>query len=249
VKLTVIGCSGSLPGPDSPASCYLVEAEGFRLLLDVGSGAIGPLQRVLALTDIDAVLLSHLHPDHCLDLCGLYVALRYAPGAGLGERLPVYGPSGTAQRLAHAYGPDQGREVTDVYEVREVLEGEWALGPWRVTARRVAHPVEAYAYRLEHGGSVLAYSGDCSPCEGLDEVAAGADLALIEAAFVESPDNPAGYHHTGREAGVLAARARVRRLVVTHVPPWHDREAQAAAARVSYGGPVDAARPGATYEV
>lgn len=248
MRLTVIGCSGSLPGPESPASCYLLEAAGFRLLLDLGSGALGPLQRVIGLHEIDAVLLSHLHPDHCLDLCGLYVARRYGPVSG-GGPVPVHGPRGTAERLSAAYGLPEGRDLGGQLAVHEVAAGEWGLGPFRVTARRVDHPVEAYAYRLEHDGQVLAYSGDCAPCAGLDEVAAGADLALVEAAFVESPDNPPGLHHTGREAGELAARVGVRHLVVTHVPPWHDPDEAAAAARTAFAGRVDAARGGATYEL
>ena len=88
------------PAPTSPASCYLVQAEAdgrtWNLLLDLGSGALGPLQRHLSPDDLDAVLLSHLHPDHCVDLCGLYVMRRYRPGgARPADRLPVHGPAGT----------------------------------------------------------------------------------------------------------------------------------------------------------
>ncbi|MDQ1641319.1 MAG: hypothetical protein QOJ90_670, partial [Actinomycetota bacterium] len=79
MRLTVIGCSGSFPGPDSPASCYLVEADGFRVVVDLGNGALGPLQRHCAIGDIDAVLLSHLHPDHVMDVLSLYVARSYDP--------------------------------------------------------------------------------------------------------------------------------------------------------------------------
>ena len=77
MRLTVVGCSGSFPGPDSAASCYLVEADGFRVLLDLGNGALGPLQRYADIYAVDAVLVSHLHSDHFIDLCSYYVALRY----------------------------------------------------------------------------------------------------------------------------------------------------------------------------
>ena len=104
MRLTVIGCSGSFPGPDSPASCYLIEEQGFRLLLDLGSGSLGPLQRHARLDGIDAVCLSHLHADHCLDLCGYWVARTYRP-EGPAPQIPVYGPAGTAEpdgpRLRH----------------------------------------------------------------------------------------------------------------------------------------------------
>lgn len=253
MRLTVIGCSGSLPGPGGPASCYLVEADGFRLVLDLGSGAIGNLQRHVDPSEVDAVLLSHLHPDHFHDLCGLYVARRYGP-VRPARPVAVLGPSGVAERVAAAYGPTSGSAISNELAFTEVRPGRWRLGPYDVTAAPVVHPVEAYAYRLEAGGRVLAYSGDCAPCPGLDEVARGADLALVEAAFTEAPlaggkKNEPGIHHTGREAGELAARVGADRLVVTHVPPWHDPAAVVAAARAAFDGPVEAARPGASYDV
>lgn len=81
MRLTIIGCSGSFPGPDSPSSCYLLEAEGFRMLLDFGNGALGALQRHLGLYDVDAICLSHLHADHCLDMCPYHVVRTYSPEA------------------------------------------------------------------------------------------------------------------------------------------------------------------------
>src|SRR5699024_494505 len=106
MRLTIIGCAGSYPGPDSPASCYLLEehhqGRTFRLLLDLGNGALGPLQRHVHLSDIDAVALSHLHADHCLDLCGMYVVRKYHPDGPMG-RLDVHGPADAPGRLARAY--------------------------------------------------------------------------------------------------------------------------------------------------
>ena len=93
MKLTVLGSAGTFPGPDSPCSAYLVEHEGFRLLLDFGPGSLGPLQRHLGLLDLDAVYLSHLHADHCLELVTYSYARRYHPD-GNPPSLPVYGPAG-----------------------------------------------------------------------------------------------------------------------------------------------------------
>jgi len=101
MRLTMVGCSGSMPGPHSAASCYLLEADGFRLVVDLGNGAVGALQRYTALNRVDAVALSHLHADHCLDMCPLWVARTYAPEGAL-PRIPVYGPAGTAERIARA---------------------------------------------------------------------------------------------------------------------------------------------------
>ena len=110
MKLTIIGASGSFPGPGSPASCYLLTAEGvaedgvtprtWRILLDLGNGALGVLQRYVELEDLDGILLSHLHPDHFMDLCGMHVAIRWNPAGWDRGRLPVYGPAGTADRIA-----------------------------------------------------------------------------------------------------------------------------------------------------
>lgn len=251
MRVTVIGCSGSIPGPTSASSCYLVEADGFALVLDLGSGSLGPLQRFTDLTSIGSVLLSHVHADHCADVTSLTVALQYGPAATRAA-IPVLGPPGMVQRVEQLHGVRGEADRVSLARwlaLRDVEASTWSVGPFQVTARAVDHPVPTYAYRVEHGGRVFAYSGDCAPSPGLDEVAAGADLALIEAAFVEDPANDRGVHHTGREAGELATRTGIGRLVVTHIPPWHDPEAAAAAARAAFAGPVDLAQPGASYDV
>jgi ribonuclease BN (tRNA processing enzyme) len=251
VRLTVVGCSGSVPGPDSAASCYLVEAEGFALVLDLGDGATGALQRHVELTKIDTVLLSHLHADHCVGLTSLTVALKHGP-ARRDSAIPVLGPSNVTARVQELHGARTSGEHAQLAKLLAfdvVRERTWPIGPFQITARRVDHPVEAYAFRIEQGGRTLAYSGDCAPCAGLDEVARGADLALVEAAYVEDPANLAGVHHTPRDAGELAARVAVSKLVVTHVPPWHDAAAAAAEAAKAFPGPVESARPGGSYEV
>lgn len=251
MKLTIVGCSGSIPGPDSAASCYLVEADGFALVLDLGSGALGPLQQFTDLASIGSVLLSHVHADHCMDVIGLTVALQYGPAATR-DAIPVLGPTGLVARVEQLHGVRGDADRSSLARwvaLQEVEASTWSVGPFQVTARAVDHPVPTYAYRIEHGGRVLAYSGDCAPSPGLDEVTAHADLALVEASFVEDAANERGVHHTGREAGELATRVGIGRLVLTHVPPWFDREAAVDAARAVFPGPVEAARPGVSYEV
>jgi ribonuclease BN (tRNA processing enzyme) len=263
MRLTVVGCSGSLPGPRSAASSYLLEGDDgtgrtWRLVLDLGSGAVGALQRYAALTDIDAVLLSHLHPDHCMDLCGLYVALKYQPdrssgGSGSSPRLPVYGPAGTAERMARAYGlaPDPG--MTEEFDFRAWTEGESVrLGPFEVTPRRVVHPVEAYGMRITGPGEdgaprVLAYTGDTDTCAGADELSEAADLLLAEAAFQEGRDTERGIHLTALRAGQLGTRAGAARLVLTHLPPWNDPQTALEEARTAFAGPLALAEPGGVH--
>ena len=152
MRLTVVGCSGSYPGPESAASCYLLEAEHdgrtWRIVLDLGNGALGQLHRYADPLAIDAVLVTHLHADHCLDLCGYYVLRKYHP-SGPQPRIPVWGPEGTAERMARAYGTllermlagatGMGREfgagLSEV-EARWLHDREWARDPEDVLMRR-----------------------------------------------------------------------------------------------------------------
>jgi ribonuclease BN (tRNA processing enzyme) len=254
LRLTVIGCSGSYPGPGSAASCYLLEAEQngrtWQILLDLGNGALGSLQQWHSLYEIDAVLVTHLHPDHCLDLTGLYVALRYRP-SGPAAAVPVYGPAGTSERLRLAYDglPETGMSAElDVrtWQARRPVR----IGPLTVTPYRVEHPVEAYGLRVEAGGAVLAYTGDTDATPELSPLCTGADLVLSDCAFVEGRDATRGVHLTAKRAGqAMTDAGGVGRLVLTHLPPWNDREAARAEARETWDGPLELAAPGATFEL
>ena len=247
MRLTVIGCAGSFPGPDSPASCYLVEHDGYRLLLDLGNGALGVLQRHVALTDIDAIVLSHLHADHCLDMCGLYVAQRYHPEGPRG-RIPVWGPRGTAQRMARAYDLPEDPGMTGQFEFHDLVEGEARIGPFTVTAARVNHPVEAYGVRLEAGGHALAYSGDTAETPALVALARGADVAVFEASCLESQPAP-GVHLTARQAAAHAQAAGARILLLTHLVAWNDPQATLAEARPAFDGELMLASSGLVIDV
>jgi ribonuclease BN (tRNA processing enzyme) len=243
MRLTVIGCSGSFPGPDSPGSCYLVEAEGFRLLLDLGNGALGALQRHCGLYDVDAIALSHLHADHCLDLCSYTVARLYAPD-GPRPPIPVYAPAGAEDRMTRAYSLEPGPEVAKAFDFRTLTPGTYRIGPIELTADHVNHPVETFGFRLEHAGRSLAYSADTGESPALDALARDADLLLCEASFMDGPGLPPGLHLTARQAGEHATRAGARRLVLTHLVPWNDRERSLAEAAQAYAGPITLAASG-----
>ncbi|HET8683778.1 MAG TPA: MBL fold metallo-hydrolase [Micromonosporaceae bacterium] len=248
MRLTVLGCAGSFPGPEAACSAYLVEAEGFRLLLDFGSGSLSALQRYAGLHEVDAILLSHLHCDHFLDACAYVVVRRYAP-EGPRPPLPVYGPAGAPARLAAAYSADKG-PLDDVYTFYALQPGTFPIGPFQVTVDQMNHPVETYGVRLDHGGKVLAYSADTGPCEALARLAQGADLFLCEASYLDGADNPPDLHLTGREAGEHATKAAVARLVLTHlVPAWGSEALTYEAATAAFDGPVDIARPGLRYQI
>jgi ribonuclease BN (tRNA processing enzyme) len=255
MRLTVIGCSGSFAGPDSAASCYLLDADDphepgrvWRVLLDLGSGALGTLQRFMSPLDLDAVLFSHLHPDHYFDVSGLYVMWKYHPG-GPRPRIPLYGPRGLAKQTARSYGLANSPGMTSEFEFHEYADAPVTVGPFTIRPIQVVHPVLAYALRVEAGGSVLTYSGDTGPCDALVEAAKGADLLLSEAAFQTGGDNPPDLHLTGAQAAAAATAAGAGRLVLTHIPPWHDKQVALEEARTGYDGPVELAETGATYDV
>jgi ribonuclease BN (tRNA processing enzyme) len=248
MQLTVLGCAGSFPGPESACSAYLVEAEGFRLLVDFGSGSLSALQRYAGLHVVDAILLTHLHSDHVLDACTYVVVRRYAPEGPL-PPLPVYAPAGAAERIASAYS-SEGEPVDDVYTFYGLQPGTFPIGPFAVTVDRVNHPIETYGVRLEHRGRVLAYSSDTAPCEALLRLAAGADLFLCEASYLDGVDNPPDLHLTGGEAGQAATKADVGKLLLTHlVPAWGSEASTVEAAAAAYAGPVEVVRPGARYDL
>ncbi|KAB8197195.1 MBL fold metallo-hydrolase [Nonomuraea phyllanthi] len=249
MKVTIVGCSGSYPGPDSPASCYLLEADGFRMLLDLGSGALGALQRHVGLYDVDAICLTHLHADHCLDMCGYHVARTYGPDAPY-PLVPVYAPADARARLSRAYGMPDEPDIETAFDFVPLAPGSFEIGPFTLTAGLVNHPVEAYGFRVAHGGRCVAYSGDTGESAELVRLAAGADLLLCEASFLDRPGLPPDLHLTGRQAAEHAAKAGVGRLVLTHLVPWNDqRTVLEQAASGGFGGPVELARSGAVYDL
>lgn len=259
MRLTVVGCSGSVPGPDSPASCYVVQApyEGrlFSLVVDLGSGAFGALYRYLDPSSVDAIAFSHLHPDHCLDLCAYAVAAGHSPTAPW-PVVPIYGPRGMAERFASAYRvpgreDNSGSGIVSRFSFN-TWESEQRIGPFMITTVQVDHSVESYAIKItepDDSGGTLVYSGDTGPSEKLIKIAKDADLLLCEAGFLDLADNPQTVHLNGREAAQHAAAAQVGCLVLTHIPPWHDRDQVLAEAQGHFDGPIELASPGSEWTI
>jgi len=252
VKVTVLGCSGSVPGPDSPASGYLIEDDDYRLVLDLGHGAFGALQRYVRPTEVDAVVVSHLHADHCIDLTAYFVALRYGGEGyrtgGPETRIPLIGPSGTRDRIAAAYDPlERKLGLQGLFGFTTPASGE--LGPFSLSFATMNHPIPTSAVRITNGDRTFVYSADTGESPELVSLAHGADLFLCEASF--GPDDPyvPDLHLTARQAGEHADKAGVDRLVVTHVPPRTSREVQASEAAEAFDGAVEVATAGAEYWV
>jgi ribonuclease BN (tRNA processing enzyme) len=244
--LTVLGCSGSVPGHGSPCSGYLVEHDGHRLLLDLGTGAFGTLLAHASPAEVDTVVVTHRHADHLADLAALAYAQEKTGLRAVPTR--VVAPAGTAGlvRRSHLLAFEDSRP------------GERECGPFLLRFARVRHSVETYAVRVEAGGGSLTYSGDSGPCRELARLAYGTGVLLAEAALgpgdregAAAPDGwsldhtaPAPHHLTARQAGELAASAGAGVLALTHLRPWDDHGRSLTAASASFAGPVLLARPG-----
>jgi len=249
VKLTIVGCAGTFPGPKSACSSYLVEHDGYKLLLDAGNGSTGALQRTVGLLDLDAVMISHMHGDHFLDLVTYTYARRYHP-EGNPACLPVHGPSDVADHVAAAFGRPVKELLDAVYEFHPASgPSTLDLGPFSIERERVNHPVETYAMRITAGGKTLVYSADSGVSEELVKLARDADLFLCEASYLEGEDNPPDIHLTGKEAGEHASRAGARKLVLTHLVPWGDEDRTLEEATAAYDGEIAVACSDRVFDI
>lgn len=234
MELTVIGGCGAWPAAGRACSGYLLEHDGFRLLIDPGY-AVAPALDPAA---VDAVFVSHGHPDHCADLNPL---LR---GRVLGDRpvppLPVYSLAGAVDPVLALDGP----WVSTGADLRAVTPGaEFAIGPFAATTRLLPHHVPNLGVRLAAGGRSMAYTGDTGPSPEIARLADSADLLLAEATYPtrvpDEADSP--YLSTAGQAGRHAAMAGVGRLMLTHLWPGVSESESVAAAASTFGGPVEVA--------
>lgn len=264
MKLTVIGCTGSMSGPDSPASSYLLTARGpgkdgavrdWSLVLDLGPGAFGQLLGRMDPGAVDMVVLSHLHADHMSDMISFHVYRRWHPSGPLGP-VRVLAPAGAVDRVRGVGGDGPDEYFAGEFTFLRHAEGVAVeVGPLRIESFRVEHPVEAYAVRITgpredgSGTGVVTFSGDTDYCAGLVAAARGADLLLCEAAFVDGRETVRGIHLTGSRAGAVAAEAGAERLVLTHIQPWTDPATVVGPARAEFGGAVEVAFSGAIWQI
>jgi len=247
LRLTVLGNSGSYPGPGGACSGYLLQAGtteagdgALTVWLDAGSGTLANLQRHVRLDQIDAIVLSHSHPDHWSDVEGFYVACRYV----LERRgVPVYAPRGL-QRLMRI-----GEEDARTLSWNTVADGgEIEIGPMRFRFSRTEHPVETLAVRVDCGGRTLGYSADSGPGWSLEALGSGLHLALCEATFLQDGEGGT-LHMSARQAGATARAAGAERLVLTHLWPTVDSAAALEEATAAFGRPVELAAINQRYRV
>lgn len=254
--LTVLGAGAILPQPGrGPAGYALRPAPGAPVtLLDCGPGSVRMLGAVgIGVEEVERVVLSHYHLDHCLDLFALFFA-RHNPGLAQRPELELIGPVGLAHLLAEApralgrWARDVDARVVEVPDRgrSDVLE----RGALRLTSQANGHTDPAVSWSVELGtgpdsGARLVYSGDTDDDPGLPELARDADLFLCECSFPEGAGTP--NHLTPRQAGRIAARAGVRTLLLTHFYPGTDPEASRAAAGEEFGGRIELAADGSVH--
>jgi ribonuclease BN (tRNA processing enzyme) len=250
VKLTVLGSSGAYPAAGGAASGYLLQHDGASIALDFGTGALANLQRHIPQERLDAIVLSHEHMDHCLDLYPMYVARFFSREPV--DTLPLYAPPGTLDRIA-ALEDEQGRrELRGVFDLHEVEAGsEFDVGPFRIATRLLPHWVPNSGMRISTDGEVLCYTGDTGPSDEIEAIARDADLLVIEASWqdhdLERKLQP--FHLTARQGAEHAARAGAARMVLSHFWPGMDREVSREQASEAFDGELLLASEGMTVEV
>ncbi|GAA3582291.1 MBL fold metallo-hydrolase [Nonomuraea rosea] len=224
----------------------MVEHEGFRVLIDPGYATLPRLLTSMRADEVDAVLVSHGHPDHCADLNPLLRA-RVLGDAPV-PPLPVYAPPGA---LDAVLALDKARMLAGGFTVHDLAPGvPYELGPFRLDAFDLPHHVPNAGLRLSGGGRVLAYTGDTGPAAELVALAKDADLLVAEATYPERvPEEDAPYLSSARDAGRTAAAAGVSRLLLTHLWPDTPAGPALASAAESYTGPLAVASAGVTVDL
>lgn len=243
MKLAVIGSSGTWPTTDAPTSGFVVEGGGARVMLDAG---FGTAVRIPDVGSIDAVVVSHRHPDHCADVLVLHHLLAFGPVRRTG--LPLLGPPSALQALiSFAGSPDA---FDPVFVLDPVDPGDRrAFGGLVLDFVAMDHSVPCNGVRASDGRRSVFYTGDTgfagSWWDGVE-----ADVLLCEASWQGDGDGGTYTQHlTATQAGAIAAAMGVDRLILTHLRPDLDPVRSLDEARAGFDGPVSHAVPGTTIEV
>ncbi len=247
MRVITVGTGTGVPRLDRRGPCTLIETPGHRMVVDLGLGALhGLLCLGVSHRDVDAVVFTHLHPDHTAEFVSFLFAARYDENPR-GRPLSVVGGPGTG-RFLEALSGAYGRWIEPAgyrLSVHELAPGDAVeLGPWRLRAGRVAHTPSSVAWRAETAGFALGLTGDTGPCPGLDRFLRGVDLLVAEASLPEGEGFE--YHLTARQAGDLARGARAGRLVLHHLYPSSDAAEPGRHAAEAFGEKVIVARDGMT---
>jgi len=249
MQLDILGSSGTYPAPDRPASGYLVSDLSTHILCDLGFGVFAESCRRVSPDQLDAVVLSHRHPDHCADFLALHHALAYGP-FGV-EGMPVFAAPGVADRMAEFLGAGEGHVLFRTFDFHEVGDNNHvSVGSIDMRFAVTDHSVPTVATRFEAGGRSLVYSADTGPGGGFPGLCRDANVVMAEASISgERDDHQFAHHLTAREAGQIAADAGAGMLILTHLRPSLDRQQSLAEASEVFAGRVAAASPGDVYQI
>jgi ribonuclease BN (tRNA processing enzyme) len=238
LSLTVLGCSGSYAGPGGACSGYLLDDGTTRVWLDAGSGTLANLQCHVDPDQVDAIVLSHEHPDHWSDVEGWHNVLRFVLDR---TGFPVYAPAGLRHRTYQDTEPHMAWH--------DVADGDTAtVGTMTFTFSRTDHGPETLGMRVDAAGRSLGYSADTGPAWSLQALGPGMDLALCEATMTIEEEGLL-QHLSARQAGASARDAGAAGLVLTHLWATVDPERSRREGSEAFGAPVEVASVGARYEV
>lgn len=235
MEVTVLGTSAAWPGPGRAAAGFLVQHEGSAVALDLGTGTLANLQLRVPHERLDAVLFTHEHLDHCLDLYPLTVARVFHPEPL--TPLPLFALPGVFEAVAALEDEEGVEEMRGLFDVRDPGDG-FEVGPFRITTRRLPHMVPNLGFRVEAGGATLAYTGDTGPSEDIEVLAKGVDLLVSEASWEDDDGILVEGHLTARQAAEHAAAAGAGRLVLTHFWPTVNRDRARDLASAAFDGDV-----------
>ena len=248
MELIVLGSAGAWPGPGQAASGYLVREDGFNMVLDLGTGALSNLQRHVSHQHVDAVVLSHEHLDHCLDIYPLFYARYFHPEPL--KPLPVVTPPGLFDRINGLEDKNGIRDMAATFDFREIEPGrDFELGPFRFTTRLLPHWVPNMGMRIESGETVLAYTGDTGPSDDIEAIARNAHTLLCEASWLDASEARPPYHLTARQGGEHGARSGAGRLVLSHFWPDLDRDRSREDAARAFTGEIRLAEENLRLEI
>ncbi len=247
-SLEVIGAGPAYSDrPGATGAAYLVRGGDTAIVLDLGQGAFTRLAGALEPSTLDAVVVSHLHPDHFIDLVALrhYLRWEFRPG----RRVRVLGPAGLDTRL-DALHAEPGFCAAGL-DVTPLAAGRFDIGGLTIEAARIFHTDDSYAFRVSLSGSAtgLVYSGDCGRAEDLDQLVRPGDALLCEVSFGPGPVVADAAHLDGPAVGSLAARTAAGRVLLTHLQMGFDEAATVRSVGARYDGPVDLVAPGDRFVI